>query len=111
MRTDDHRGRCVGPLKHAAPLRNQLAITGEHDCFGRLRRDIHRDLPAIIVLKRLSDELSCDGHCRCLLVSSSSLTERRANTTTLVRRKICLNCGEIGWSRTALLLLELKFLD
>src|SRR5579872_6029095 len=70
MCTDDHRGRYVGRLKDSAPLRNQLAVTGEHDCLGRLWRDIHRDRPATVVLKCLGDELSSDGHCRCLLVSS-----------------------------------------
>src|ERR1700733_15429653 len=76
MRTDDHRGRYAGRLKDTAPLRNQLAITGEHDCLGRLRRDIHRALPATVVLKCLGDELSCDGHCRCLLSIAAAVVER-----------------------------------
>src|SRR6516165_5805671 len=66
----DHRGRYVGRLEDTAPLRNQLAITGEHDCLWRLRRDIHRNLSATVVLKRLGDERSSDGHCRCLVVRS-----------------------------------------
>ena len=56
--TDDHRGRYVGRLEDSAPLRDQLAVTGEHDCLGRVRRDVHRDLPATVVLERLGDELS-----------------------------------------------------
>src|SRR5215469_1424428 len=33
-------------LKDAAPLRDQLAITGEDYCLRRNWRDVHRDLPA-----------------------------------------------------------------
>src|ERR1051326_1676766 len=55
MRTDDHRGRYVSRLKDTAPLRNQLAITGEHNCLRLLRWDIYRDLPATVVLKHLGD--------------------------------------------------------
>ena len=59
--TDDHRGRYVGRLEDSSPRRDQLAVTGEHDCLGRIRWDVHRDLPTTIVLERLGDELSLDG--------------------------------------------------
>jgi len=59
-------------LKDAAPLRDQLAITGEDYCLRRNWRDVHRHLPATVVVERLGDELSRDGrrHCHCLLVTS-----------------------------------------
>src|SRR5262249_49795045 len=56
--TDDHCGRYVGRLEDSAPLRDQLTVTGEHDCLGRIWRDVHRDLPATVVIKRLGDNLS-----------------------------------------------------
>jgi hypothetical protein len=56
--TDDHRGRYVGRLEVPAPLRDLLTVTGEHDCLRRIRRHVHRDLPAAVVLERLGDELS-----------------------------------------------------
>ena len=40
VNTDDHRGRDVGRLKEATPLRDQLTVTGEHDCLGRIQRDL-----------------------------------------------------------------------
>src|SRR5215471_1571040 len=57
VNTDDHRGRYAGRLEDFAPLRDQLTVTGEHDCFGRICRDVHRDLPATVVIERLGDEL------------------------------------------------------
>jgi hypothetical protein len=39
-------------------LRDQLTVTGEHDCLGRLCRDVHRDLPTAVVTERLGDDLS-----------------------------------------------------
>src|SRR5215469_11241173 len=56
--TDDHRGRYVGRLEDSAPLRDQLTVTGEHDCLGRICRDVHRDLSATVVIERLGDDLS-----------------------------------------------------
>ncbi len=60
MYTDDHRGRYVGLLEQPAPLRDSLTVAGEDDCFGRVRRNVHRDLPSTVVLERLSDKLSRD---------------------------------------------------
>ena len=60
VHTDDHRGRDVGCLEEPAPLRDQLTVTGEDDCLGRIRRDVHCDLPTTVVLERLGDELSRD---------------------------------------------------
>ena len=65
--TDDHRGQYVGCLEDPSPLRYHLAVTGEHDRLGRIRREVHRDPPTTVVLEALGDELSCDGHRRCLL--------------------------------------------
>ena len=50
--TDDHRGRYVGRLEEPAPLRDPLTVTGEHDCLGRTRRDVHRDLPTSVVVEQ-----------------------------------------------------------
>src|SRR5215469_3537291 len=58
VNTDDHRGRYVGRLEDSAPLRDQLTVTGEHDCLGRICRDVHRDLPTTVVIERLGDDLS-----------------------------------------------------
>ena len=52
MYTDDHCGRCVGLLEQPAPLRDSLTVTSEDDCFGRVRWNVHRDLPATVVLER-----------------------------------------------------------
>src|SRR6516225_9910137 len=58
VNTDDHGGRYLGRLEDSAPLRDQLTVTGEHDCLGRICRDVHRDLPATVVIERLGDDLS-----------------------------------------------------
>src|SRR5436190_14157571 len=58
VNTDDHRGRYVGRLEDSAPLRDQLTVTGEHDCLGWICRDVHRDLPTTVVIERLGDDLS-----------------------------------------------------
>jgi hypothetical protein len=60
MYTDDHCGRYVGLLEQPAPLRDSLTVAGEDDCFGRVRRNVYRDLPSIVVLEPLSDKLSRD---------------------------------------------------
>jgi hypothetical protein len=55
---DDHRGRYVGRFEEPAPLRGPLTITGEYDCLGRIRRDVHRDLTTSVVVEQgLGDEL------------------------------------------------------
>jgi hypothetical protein len=69
MCTDNQGGWYADRLKDTTPLRNQLTITGEHDCPGRLWWDIHRDCPATVVLKCLGDKFSCEGHCGFLLLS------------------------------------------
>ena len=56
--TDDHRGWYAGGLEVAAPLRDPLTVTGEHDSLRRIRRHVHRDLPPAVVGERLGDELS-----------------------------------------------------
>ena len=53
---DDHRGRQAGCLRGLLPRRDQLAITGEDDGFWQNWRDICRDLPTTVVVKRLGDE-------------------------------------------------------
>src|ERR1700735_475161 len=60
MYTDDHCGRYAGVFEQPAPLRNSLTIAGEDDCFGRVRRNIDRDLPSTVVVERLGDKLSRD---------------------------------------------------
>jgi hypothetical protein len=61
MGTDNHGRRPAGGLKDAAPLRDQLAVTGEHHCLRRNWRDVHRHRPAAVVVERLGDQLSRDG--------------------------------------------------
>src|ERR1700747_2815423 len=58
VNTDEHRGRYVSRLEDSAPLRDHLTVTGEHDCLGRICRDVHRDLPTTVVIERLGDDLS-----------------------------------------------------
>ena len=58
VHTHDHRGRHVERCEVAAPLRDQLAVAGEHDRLGPTRRDVHRDLTATVVLERLGDARS-----------------------------------------------------
>src|SRR5580700_9538982 len=60
MYTDDHCGRCVGLLEQPSPLRDSLTVTGEDECFGRVRWNVHRDLPSTVVLEHLGDKLSRD---------------------------------------------------
>src|SRR6516225_8881529 len=60
MYTDDHRGRYAGLLEQLAPLRDALTVTGEDDCFGRVRWSVHRDLPSTVILEHLGDKLSRD---------------------------------------------------
>src|ERR1700729_2985942 len=61
MYTDDHCGPCVCIFEQPAPLRDSLTVTGEDDCFGRVRWNVHRDLPSTVVLERLGDKLSRDS--------------------------------------------------
>src|SRR5258708_13340828 len=61
MYTDDHCGRYVGLLEQPAPLRDSLTVSGEDDCFGQVRWNVHRDLPSTVVLEHLGDKLSRDG--------------------------------------------------
>src|SRR5580658_5944813 len=60
MYTDDHCGPCVCIFEQPAPLRYSLTVTGEHDCLGRVRWNVNRDLPSTVVLERLGDKLSRD---------------------------------------------------
>src|SRR5579859_2854504 len=63
MDPNDHCGRYVGLLEQSAPFRNPLTVTGENDRFGRLRWNVHRDLPSTVVLEHPGDKLSrnCAG--------------------------------------------------
>src|ERR1700723_2866347 len=85
MYTDDHCGRYIGLLEQPAPLRDSLTVTGEDDCLGQVRRNVHRDLPSTVVLERLGDKLSRDyavglgGH-------SAGLTELVANVIACLLR-------------------------
>jgi hypothetical protein len=58
VHANDHRGRQAGRLEGPAPPRHSPAVAGEHDRPGRIRRDVHRDLPATVVAERLGDKLS-----------------------------------------------------
>src|SRR5262249_12416082 len=69
--------------RDAAPLRDQLAVTGDHDRLGWNWRDVHRHLRTTVIVERLGDELSRDvrRHCYCLppvTFSFESLTARVA---------------------------------
>src|SRR6185437_666197 len=58
---DNHGRRYVGGLQEAAPLRDQLAVTGEHDRRWRNWRHVNGHRPATVVIERLGDELSRGG--------------------------------------------------
>src|SRR5689334_14058484 len=60
MCTNDQCGRYAGLLEQPAPLRDALTVTAEDDCFGRVRWNVHRDLPSTVVLEHLCDKLSRD---------------------------------------------------
>src|SRR5580658_4445820 len=89
MYADDHCGRYVGLLEQPAPLRDSLTVTGEDDCFGRLRWNVHRDLPSTVVLEHLGDKLSRD--CASGLGGRSVLRavpqKIKRGETALVREK------------------------
>src|SRR5271169_2364967 len=87
MYTDDHCGRYVGLLEQPAPLRASLAVTGEDDCFGQLRWNVHRDLPSTVVLEHLGDKLSrdCPGGLGWLLLHGHALIYRTLQGTRSVR--------------------------
>jgi hypothetical protein len=56
---DDHRrGHVVGCLEEPAPPDDPPSIRGKHDRLGRIRREIHGDLPPAVIAERLGDELS-----------------------------------------------------
>src|SRR5580658_1602472 len=63
MYPDDHRGWYAGLREELAPLRKPLTVTGKDDCFGWGRWDVHRDLPATVVVECFGDELArgCAG--------------------------------------------------
>src|SRR5215469_4751970 len=67
VHTDDHRGRHVGRLEDSAKLRDQLTVTGEHDCLRRICRDVDRDLPTTVVTEGLADD-----HPRSLIIHDRS---------------------------------------
>jgi hypothetical protein len=52
------RKRVELQVSQRAPLGDQLTVTGEHDCLGRICRDVHRDLPTTVVIECLGDDLS-----------------------------------------------------
>jgi hypothetical protein len=58
MNADDHGRRHVCFFDQAAPLRDFLTVTGEDDCFGRVRWDVDADLPSGVVVERFGDEAS-----------------------------------------------------
>lgn len=39
-------------------MRDQLAVTGEYDSLGCIRRYVHRDLPATVIVEGRGDEIS-----------------------------------------------------
>src|ERR1700716_1228649 len=112
--TDDYRGRDVGRLEEPAPRRDQLTVTGEHDCLGRTRGDVHRDVPTTVVLERLGDELSCNrvGSRRlrrcfgdgCLVIhrGASILDSRHSMPRPELRSGLYGNAIQApGWAPTA----------
>src|SRR5580658_3183238 len=83
MCTDDHRGRHVGLIEYPAPLRDSLTVTGEDNRFGRIRWNVHRDLPSTLVREHLGDQLSGDGAggLACLLLHGLALIYRTLRGT------------------------------
>ena len=95
--TDDHRGRYVGRLEELAPRRDQLAVAGEHDCLGRSRRDIRRDLPSTVVLERLGDELSRDcADDRSVIHGRTLPSEARNASQPVFCRTFVIQRGSVG---------------
>src|SRR5579885_1430298 len=58
---NDHGRGHIRRFQKPSPRRDHLPVTGEHDRLGRNWRDIHRDLPAIIVVECFSDQLAGDS--------------------------------------------------
>ena len=81
VNADDHRGRDVGRLEVPAPLRDQLAVTSEHDCVGPTGREVHRNLATTVVAEGLGDELS--RQWRTLLSDRPVLARRRQHSPEL----------------------------
>src|ERR1700691_3753845 len=60
MNTDDHRRRNVDRFEEPTPLRKLLTVTCEYDRLGWIRRYVHRDLAAPVVVRQcLRDERAC----------------------------------------------------
>ena len=47
-------------------MRDQLAVTGKYDRLGTIRRYVHRDLPAAVIVEGRGDKISSYriGPCR-----------------------------------------------
>ena len=79
--TDDHDRRYVGCLEVSSPRRDQLAVTGEHDCFGRIRWEIRRDLTTSVVLERLGPSGYLINVSRGSVVDEPALLDALENRT------------------------------
>jgi hypothetical protein len=55
---------------------------GEHDCHGRGRRDVHRDLPSTVVLERLGNKLPRDRGDDCFVLHSRARSLRASQVST-----------------------------
>ena len=82
VNTDDHRGRHAGCFQDLTPLRDELTVTGEHDCLGRVRRHVHRDLPSTVILERLGNELPRDRADDRLVLHSRARSLRASQVRT-----------------------------
>src|SRR5215472_17477065 len=99
--TDDHRGRYVGRLEHSAPLRDQLTVTGEDDCLGRICRDVHRDLPTTVVIERFGDDLSrswlvVHGRIPILRRLTATATADGNPQPPVAAQDAPTHCGDVG---------------
>src|SRR3954464_6646976 len=90
MYTDDHRRRYGSLLEQPPPPRDRLTVAGEDDCFGRVRWNVHRDLPSTVVLEHPGDKLSRD-RARVPGGRSVGLTQVAVDVIT------CLLLHEIAW--------------
>jgi hypothetical protein len=62
VRANDQGRRQIRSLKTPSPVRDHVAVTGEYNRRWRIGWDVHRDLPTIIIVERLGNNLACDRH-------------------------------------------------
>src|SRR5580765_3488550 len=78
-----------------------MPVPGEHNCLGRNRRDVHRDLPTTVELESLGDQLPRDQRNRrsVSLHRSSNPAGLWFDGVDMLRATtdaaFCANCGRL----------------